>query len=227
MIIRVCFPFYKTCPAYDRINEQCKTYKGEHKIILVKAQGTLVHDVRNSLVLGKTYIEKDFKLPEFDFLVMVDSDVNCSLDDIIYLAESGKDIISLPYVVRGNEKLYNAGYLTGQGCKHIGVESKGIVKVGGSGNGCKGWTRKVFETVEPFWFWPLQVELEDGVNISLPEDWAFDYKASLKGFDIYCDLDRPIGHNIDIKSECISLLNQCVNMVSSLSVGGSQGGESP
>lgn len=196
MIIRVCFPFYKECPIYDKLLKEANSYIGIHTFIFKKAQGTIVHDVRNALVADTIRISKDWKLPKFDVLVMIDSDVDCSLKDIIYMCETDKDIIGLPYILRGNENVYNAGYILNNGYKHLPINTKGLHDIHGQGNGCKAWKRKVFETVKPYWFWPEVITFEDGSFDSLVEDWAFDLRARKAGFRVWCDFDRPVNHNI-------------------------------
>jgi hypothetical protein len=195
MIIRICFPYYKDRSAYERILKEARKYKGPYELILKYAQGTIVHDVRNVLVANALKIKKhNPKLPEFDVLVMVDNDVVCTLDDIIYLAESEKDIIFLPYELRGNPDAYNAGFLNNKGFIHLPIFENGLKKVDGGGNGCKAWKRKVFETIPPYWFWPDTMEIGEYID-SLVEDWAFDAKCRKAGFDVWCDFNRPVKHN--------------------------------
>lgn len=196
MIIKICFPFYKECPIYDKLINEGSNYRGNHRIIFKKAQGTIVHDVRNILVAGTLKINNKWKLPEFDYVVMIDSDIDCSLSDIIYMCETGKDIIGLPYVLRGCNNLYNAGYIQESEIKHIPVNTKGLREVDGQGNGCKAISRRVFERLEHYWFWPMKYRYKDGSIESLVEDWAFDYKARQKGFKVWCDFNKPVNHNI-------------------------------
>jgi hypothetical protein len=196
MIIRVCFPFYKECPIYDKLLNEVRSYIGEHTFIFKKCQGTIVHDVRNALVADTIRIGKNWKLPEFDVLVMIDSDVDCCLKDIIYICESDEDIIGLPYILRGNEDVYNAGFISDNGYKHFPINTKGKKEIDGQGNGCRGWKRRVFETIQPYWFWPEVITFEDGSIDSLVEDWAFDLKTRKAGFRVWCDFDRPVKHNI-------------------------------
>jgi len=196
MIIKVCFPFYKDCPIYDKLLAEAKSYTGEHTFIFRKAQGTIVHDVRNVLVADTLRICKDWKLPEFDYLVMIDSDCTGTLKDIIYLVETGKDIIGLPYTLRGHENKYNAGFVLDNSFSHMPKNTKGIMEVHGQGNGFKSIKRVVFETLKPYWFWPEVINFKDGSIDSLVEDWAFDYKARKAGFRVWCDFDRPVNHNL-------------------------------
>jgi hypothetical protein len=196
MIIRLCFPFYKDCPIYDKLLKEVKTYNGEHTFIFRKAQGTIVHDVRNVLIAESLRIGKDWILPQFDFAVLIDSDMDYTLQDIIYLCELDKDIAGLPYKLRGRELFYNAGFILENGFDHLPIETTGLMEVHGQGNGCKAIKRKVFENLKPFWFYPIQHTFKDGSIDSLVEDWAFDFKARKAGFRVWCDFNRPVNHNL-------------------------------
>lgn len=196
MIIRVCFPYYKECPIHDKIEAQVNQYSGKYTFELYKGQGTIVHDVRNALVTNTLRVnKKNPVLPPFDFLVMIDSDVDCSLEDIIHLIEKDKDVVFLPYELRGHPDKYNAGYLTKKGHQHLNKSTKGFRSIHGGGNGCKAWKRKVFKRVPPFWFWPGVLEYGDEIE-SLVEDWSFDARARKAGFQVWCDFDRPVKHNL-------------------------------
>lgn len=214
MKIKICFPYYRDCPIYDILLEQARKYKGQHTFIFKKAKGTIVHDVRNILVAETLRISRDFKLPDFDVVVMIDSDIECSIHDIVYIAEkafSENCIFGLPYLLRGSENKYNAGFIGNYDFEHLRIQTKGVLEIDGQGNGCKAIPRKVFESIEPFWFWPGIIHFKDGSIDTLVEDWNFDYKARHSGFKILCDFDRQVGHY----------------MASTLGVGGSRPEESP
>jgi hypothetical protein len=198
MIIKILFPYYKECPIYYKILEQAKMYKGQHILILRIAQGTIVHDVRNVLVAETNRIYTDWKLPEFDVAVFIDSDCDGNLEDIIYLAESDKDVIGLPYTLKGQDDKYNAGFILKDKYEHLPKTTKGLIEVHGQGNGFKAIKRKVFETIKPsgFWFWPDILEFEDGSFESMVEDWSFDSKVRKAGFRVWCNFDKPVKHEL-------------------------------
>jgi hypothetical protein len=139
---------------------------------------------------------------------MIDDDCDVSLEDIIYLIETDKDIIGLPYTLRGHEDKYNAGFILNNEVDHLSKQTRGLMEVHGQGNGCKAIKRIVFETIKPYWFWPEIITFEDGSIDSLVEDWAFDRKARKAGFRVWCDFDRPVKHNL--KENKMSEINQVV-----------------
>lgn len=220
MKILLCFPFYKDCPIYTKILEQVKLYKGEHVFILKKAKGTIVHDSRNLLISETLRIGNDWKLPEFDVAVLIDSDTDPTIEDIIYIAEysnSKQCVIGLPMVLRGDEKKYNAGFLLENGFKHLPIETTGLMEVHGQSNGCKAIPRVVFETLKPYWFFPIQHTYKDGSIESLVEDWAFDFKARKAGFRVLCDFDRPVNHKTGEKMELAKSQRASQSMLNNIS----------
>jgi hypothetical protein len=134
------------------------------------------------------------ELPEYEGTIWIDSDIECSLADVIHLIELKKDIVGLPYTIRGDKSKYNAGYIKDGDFIHLPTSETGLKKVDGQGMGCRYISMGVFKKMTPFWFWPSTLE-HNGKIQTLVEDWAFDLKARKLGFNVYCHFNRPVGHN--------------------------------
>jgi hypothetical protein len=202
----ILFPYYKECPIFDRIVKDLQAYSGPYQFDLRKGQGTIVHDVRNALLTESVKINKQSpELPDYEGTIWLDSDIECSLADIIHLIELKKDVVGLPYALRGDESKYNAGYIKDGDFIHLALSETGLKKVDGQGMGCRYISMKVFKKIPPFWFWPSILE-HNGKIQTLVEDWAFDLKARQHGFDIWTDFNRPVGHNT--KEQKVNQLEQ-------------------
>lgn len=195
MRIKACFPYYKQERAYELFCNLFADYKGEHDFIIAKGQGTIVHDVRNTLVTESIRINKiNPELSEFDATLWIDEDIEFTKEDVLHLISLDKDIAGLPYQLRGSDK-YNAGHLTKKGYIHLPKRTKGLKPVDGQGMGFRFIKRKVFEKIPPFWFWPDIMEI-DGQIETIVEDWSFDAKARKAGFVSWCDFNHPVNHNL-------------------------------
>jgi hypothetical protein len=191
----ILFPFYKECPIFDVIVKDLQAYSGPYKFDLRKGQGTIVHDVRNALLTQSIKINKESpELPDYEGTIWIDSDIECSLDDVIHLIQLKKNIVGLPYTLRGDQTRYNAGYIKDGDFIHSPTSETGLKKVDGQGMGFRYISMKVFKKMTPFWFWPSILE-HNGKIQTLVEDWAFDLKARQLGFDVWTDFNRPVGHN--------------------------------
>lgn len=128
-----------------------------------------------------------------DWVLYLDDDHVLQPHTLNRLLASGKDVISAHYnyrqypfnsVLMANE-LDDGAFIM----KQLHPQESGVVPVAAAGAGCLLVTRKVIEALEPP-YWTL-----GQIN---PATWGDDLhfcsRVRKAGFQIFCDLNNPIGH---------------------------------
>ena len=126
-------------------------------------------------------------------IFFMDDDMVFPPDTLIKLIAHEKDIVSALYLGRGfphRPVFFDAACDNGY-CKYYSLtsESKGLVKGVNCGLGAVLISTEVFKKLERPWVRLGEIE-KDGWC----DDVVFFNRCREVGYDIYCDLDSPVGH---------------------------------
>lgn len=200
MKIRICTPFYSEFEAVKSGAKECLSYSDIKFVFEPRHSGPLMFNNRNSLINDqKSQMKKQFPLEEYDAFLFVDSDISFSLNNVLKLIESKKEIIGSPYLKHDDRGLYSTGNfhkeIFGSTKFNYSIIEKGLKQVDFTGTGFLLIQRNVFEILEYPWFEPIKVEYGNQAEV-VGEDIAFCMKAKQNGFQIYCDFDNPVIHKL-------------------------------
>ncbi|RLG71019.1 MAG: hypothetical protein DRO04_00725 [Candidatus Iainarchaeum archaeon] len=164
------------------------THQGKYNVYLSYPADKPIQNNRNKIV--KKFLEKK----EYDFLLMIDSDIVPPLN-ILDLADYNLDIVGalcfafrdhriVPLVLKENKRgRYQVMEVDG---------SEGLVECDAVGSGCIMIHRRVLE--HPKMRYPFKNYYdEDGIRV-LGLDLSFCKRAKELGFKVYCHLDFPCSH---------------------------------
>ncbi len=133
-----------------------------------------------------------------DYFWLLNDDLVFPRQTLKQLLAHQKDIV-IPLVMSHElpcEPLFYA-HRTGDDYFHRYIKNgeRGLVKGIGAGGGGMLISRKVFDAFpDPWWETHFTVASGNGLPIETTEDLDFCQKAKAAGFDIWCDLDTPVGH---------------------------------
>ncbi len=159
-----------------------------------QAQGLYIENNQN--ILARNMMEHDF-----DYFWLLNDDMIIPTDTLQKLVKRGKDVVTpllvghdiphepLFYTARDDDNYFHLYLEPGQ---------RGLVRGLGSGGGGMLISRRVFEAFpDPWWERHIvRVQAEHSVFVSSTEDLDFCRKIEDAGFEMWCDLDCPIGHTI-------------------------------
>ena len=155
-------------------------------VLAVLARGSGIAENRN-------HITNEALAKGADWVLYLDDDHLLRPDTLMKLLAANKDIISAHYTQRQppfNPVLMEAELPSGAFIyKQLNPQEKGIISVAAAGAGCLLVKRKVLEALEPP-YWTLG-QLHPA---SWGDDLHFCSRVRKAGFEIFCDLDNPIGH---------------------------------
>lgn len=197
MRIRVCLPFYSEFEFARPGLIELKNSK-EHEFVIEPRQGTYIWKIRNSLINDGQSCKIYQKPLNYDAFLLHDSDVLCTEKQVLEMIESKKDIVSLPYESQGHRGYFECGefgQVSGNIRTRYPVEQKGFQKVGWAGAGMILILKHVFEKIQFPWFWHPMVTIKDCQD-QAGEDIGFSMGANKAGFDIFCNFNNPVKHNL-------------------------------
>jgi len=197
--VLLCFPWHedfsinaKSLGTIEKYRVGGDTYQIDDCLVTVEeAQTAYVGVIRNYFVTGNYEIKKKgTKLRPFDEWIYCDSDNPWTEIDFLKILGHDFDIVCFPYPMKDRPEIYNAK-ING---KHVPITTKGLLPVEGHGmGGLVKIKRKVFEKLEPYWFFIPEIE-KDGILSWKPEDYYFCKKARKAGFKCIVDFDNPLEH---------------------------------
>lgn len=130
-----------------------------------------------------------------EWVLYLDDDHILHKETLIKLLAANKDIISAHYTRRQpnfNSVAFSAELPDGSFIwKQLSPKDRGLVTVAGVGAGCLLVKRKVIEAIEkPYW------TLGQIDPASWCDDLHFCSRVRKAGFDVWLDLDNPVGHSM-------------------------------
>jgi hypothetical protein len=196
MKILVLIAFYRD---YDTVFPLLDELRGckEHDFELRDAQGADIHSLRNALVNNNKSQEKfQDPLPNYDFVLWLDSDNYGSIDDILPSIAMDKYIVCLPSLEHKSETRYICGMfgkIPGNKGFTFDTNKKGKYKIDWCSVGGTLMKTSIFPKIEYPWFRGTMIE--DGTRQSqTSEGIGFFLNAKNHGFDVWCNFDKPLGH---------------------------------
>ena len=155
-------------------------------VLTVFARGSAISENRN-------HITETALKTGADWVLYLDDDHILRPDTLMRLLSTDKDIISAHYTQRQepfNSVLMSTELDSGVFLwKQLASKESGIISVAAAGAGCLLVKRNVLEALEPP-YWTL-----GQINpASWGDDLHFCSRVRKAGFEIFCDLDNPIGH---------------------------------
>lgn len=194
--IRVCVPFYSEFEAAKPGLEELDNCK-EIDFVIEARQGALLSQLRNSLIndglSSKKYQEA---IEGFDSFLMIGSDSEFTLADILKMISHDKPIVSLPTLRHESETEYICGWFI----KPVGVvggnyttEKKGLHSVSWSSACMMLIQREVFKKTEYPWYRQPIIVKGDLQEVT-SESIGFCMNVANSGYKIWCDFDKPVGH---------------------------------
>ena len=141
-----------------------------------------------------TIVQKFLAQKQYDYLMMIDSDI-IPPPNILRLLDFQKDIITpLMFVMQKGKilPLYLKMHKDGQyDFSRDYLEKQGLQEVDATGTGCIILSRKVLETIKH----PFRNEYDsDGIK-KLGNDLSFCKRAKKEGFKVYVNLDYVADHH--------------------------------
>jgi len=198
--ILLCFPWYAGWEGNQQSLDTIEKYRigegtyiiGDCLITVEGAQTPYVGMVRNFFVTGNDQINKtNPEIRPFDEWIYDDEDNPWTEADLLRILSYDYDVVSFPYALNSKKPVYNVK-INGE---YAPFSTKGLKKVDGHGmGGLVKIKRKVFEKVEPYWFFIPQLE-DNGILGWETEDYHFCKKVRKAGFDLIVDFDNPLEHN--------------------------------
>lgn len=181
-MIRVCIPFYME---FEYVKPVLKELKKDSLFDIEVRQGTSISKVRNSLIVDNGRIP----LKKYSHFLLLDSDVSFNPNIIYKLIEYDKDIVGAPYK---HHKGYNNVWKLSENGRIIEyIYDEGFKKVGGLATGMMLVKREVFEEIGYPWFYRPVIDREViGLDVN------FCLLAKKHNFDIWCDFELQVKHNI-------------------------------
>lgn len=205
MKIRICTPFYCEFESVKNGAKECLEYKDIHFDFEPRQSGPLMFKNRNSLLNdGVSQLKKQIPIIGYDYFLFVDSDISFKLNNVLTLLRHDEKIIASPYLSHNRSGLYNVGQfyegMPGAIKFHYTKFDVGLKKVDFVGTGFMLIHRTVLETMEYPWFRPSVLDMGDKAEV-IGEDVAFCIDAKKNGFDIFCDFDNPVKHNLRTQND--------------------------
>lgn len=193
---------------FDRWNVFVNEIKYQkHNLLIHRQEGANVYHIRNSLLLGNA-LAGQFQHPfvgppmnfDYDYILMVDSDMIFTYQDMMNLIDQEKDIIS--GIARIGDGLHwNASRWDIHGLLNTGLLPfytdedlpKETFETDVVGTAFMVIKRGVFEKIAYPWFVAHRYNL-NGCTIESGEDIGFCFKARDAGFKVWVDPRVKIGH---------------------------------
>jgi hypothetical protein len=197
MRVKVCIPYYLD---YESIEDglaelaNCASPKFEKTTGRSYDPGA----ARNKLVSPSQKIRQELS-GQYSHYLFIDSDQTFTLTNALELIEKDKDIIAGAYLTRDDTEVYNVGmWVPGrEGVLQYRFHrtTEGLKKVDFCGAGFLLVKAHVFEQMAYPWFRRYVIRYGD-YQEEISEDYGFCVNAGRAGFDIWCDFDTVIGHNV-------------------------------
>lgn len=197
----------------------------------IQELGLKLHVIRNvaNVDMARALLVKQaLSEPDCDRVLFIDSDVAFGPAQIAKLLSHDKDIVALPYVNRHDKvpalQLLPAFYAEPVETRGItfGPGDRPLLRIRGAGTGCLAITRKVFETMAPFYqidhlglrawfacgvFW--DDALKDYAYYS--DDYSFCARAREAGFELWCDTSEPILHYSSVDKAWLNIFGGAID----------------
>lgn len=161
-----------------------------------QAQGLYIDNNQNIAVRNMMKLEEETG-KRFDYFWLLNDDMMIPPDTLQKLIKHQKDVV-VPLLV-GHEIPHEPlfyDYREGDDYRHKFLEpgDRGLVRGVGSGGGGMLIARHVFDAIPDPWWENHMVYSGGRPPIKSTEDFDFCRKVEDAGFEIWCDLDCPIGH---------------------------------
>ena len=192
-MIKICVPYNETICKETQLSIDACVNAGIAEVEYAK--GTYINTAREYLISKdadchiRPTIDK-----RYSHFLLVDSDMQFSIDDVLRLKDHRKSIVSAAYKTH-DDKTWVCGYFDGFRIKFISVgeEPKGLVALCWAGNGLMLIEREYFEKVSAPWF-GYDTRYKDEKFSFIGEDIIFCEKAKKHGYKIYVDFDTEVNH---------------------------------
>lgn len=165
-----------------------------HFLALERPNGSLVITVHGqSPASARNTIAEQAINNDCTHVLFLDDDMIPPPDTLMKLLAHDKDIVSCLYLLRTYphfpaffDEAYDSGF-----CRYAFLDEKEakLEKGVNAGLGCVLIKTEVFKAMEKPW-----VRLGEIVKDGWCDDIAFFNRARARGFDVYCDLNAPVGH---------------------------------
>jgi hypothetical protein len=166
-------------------------------------QGSNLPSARNNAINYSKSFEIYQKLENFDYMLMLDSDMGFVPEDIQKLINHNRDIISAAYQRRENLDIICAGYWKdnvggiNDTERFISWSEKELKKVDWIGAGCLLIKREALEKMEYPWFRAELIKFkkdDKDVQIITSDDFGFCKNAKKHNLDVYVDCSCKVEH---------------------------------
>ncbi len=170
------------------------------QVLSGQGQGLYIDYNQNGLVRQMLEKEKQFGL-RFDYFWLLNDDMTMPRNTLKKLIAADKDIVcpimvmhdipfdTLFFDTRLADGVYHHKYLE--------AGDRGLIQGLAAGGGGMLIKREVFDAFQDPWWethWDFPKPGEAGWPTRSTEDFDFCMKAEAAGFEIWCDLDCPVGH---------------------------------
>jgi len=176
--------------------KELQEYK-EIDFIIEPRQGSVIRQLRNSFINDQKSCKRyQEPIEGIDAYLMIDSDINITLKDILLMISHDKYIVTLPYLSHESDETYQTGVFSrveGNIGGRFNTRKKGLHKVDWCGAGAMLIDARVFKKTEYPWFRHSMLQVDD-LQEETGEDVGFCINARKSGFDIWCDFDNPVKH---------------------------------
>lgn len=163
-----------------------------HFLGLVKPAGTIVTTIHGqSPAKARNLAIEQAIINNCTHVFFIDDDMIPPPNTLMKLMEHNKDIVSALYLLRKyphRPAFFDKAYDDGK-CQFTKLKGSGLVKGVNCGLGAVLISIDVFKKLEQPWVRLGEVE-KDGWC----DDIGFFNRCRQAGFDVYCDLDSPVGH---------------------------------
>lgn len=157
-----------------------------------------IYQVRN-LALGYNNKLPDNQKPvdgkDYDYLMLIDSDMVFTIDDFMMLLGDNKDVVSGIY--KNSLRELTCGYYNRETGESTTLKEKDIegnlIEVAWTGLGFMLIKKGVIESLGYPWFRP-QMFRKNGFTKMIYEDLGFCLRLKKKGYNIYVDTKVKLGH---------------------------------
>lgn len=145
---------------------------------------------------------------DYDYMMWIDSDIVFRPEQIMQLINHDKDIVGGMYMMDGgthypivrdwNEEQFlkngSFDFLTEKDIKLEKEKGNSLLEISYNGFGFMLVKKGVFESIEYPWFKPLNYLMDNGIEEFASEDVSWCRRISMRGYDIFVDINCRVGH---------------------------------